>query len=103
MPPARLAPSDHAQARLARLLWIAFAAVAWNVVFDRVIVLAGRRYVYAGAVAAASGRYLGAADWMRPAAVRGAWIASAAAAFILAIGLGSVPFALRRLRRGVPE
>jgi hypothetical protein len=39
-------------ARMARWLWIAFAIVVWNVVFDRVLVLAGRQYVHAATVAA---------------------------------------------------
>ena len=33
--------------RIARALWIAWALVVWNVVFDRVIVVAGRAYILA--------------------------------------------------------
>jgi hypothetical protein len=97
--PAWLAwPSDPARAsRVARRLWIIFAVVVWNVVFDRVLVLAGRRYVHAAAVAAAgSGPYLRAGDWMRPAITRGFWTATCAAGVILAIGLIGVPLAARR-------
>jgi hypothetical protein len=84
-------------ARLARWLWVVFAFVVWNVVFDRIIVLAGRQYVYAATVAASgSGPYLRVDDWMRPAIDRGLWDATAAASAILAIGLISVPFAARR-------
>ena len=84
--------------RLARALWIAWAVIAWNVVFDHVIVDAGRRYVYAAAVAAAQGRpYLRMDDWMRPALSRGLWIASAVAGVILVVGL----FAIARGARGV--
>src|ERR1700719_4625857 len=84
-------------ARVARWLWIAFAIVVWNVVFDRILVLAGRQYVHAAAVAArGSGPYLRAGDWMRPAMTRGLWTATAAAGVILAIGLIGVPLAARR-------
>ena len=84
-------------ARVARWLWIAFAIVVWNVVFDRILVLAGRQYVHAAAVAArGSGPYLRASDWMRPAITRGLWTATAAAGAILVIGLIAVPLAARR-------
>jgi hypothetical protein len=84
-------------ARVARWLWIAFAIVVWNVVFDRILVLAGRQYVHAAAIAArGSGPYLRASDWMRPAITRGLWTASAAAGAILAVGLVGVPLAARR-------
>jgi len=39
-------------ARVAVALWIALAVVVWNVVFDRVLVVAGRQYVYAATIAA---------------------------------------------------
>ncbi len=68
------------------VLWVAFAIAVWNVVFDRVLVLAGRRYVYAAAVSAnQSHTYLRIDDWMRPAITRGVWLASAAAALILVV------------------
>jgi hypothetical protein len=35
------------QTTVAYVLWVLLAGVVWNVVFDRVLVLAGRRYVYA--------------------------------------------------------
>jgi hypothetical protein len=67
------------------VLWIVWAFAVWNVVFDRVLVLAGRRYVYAAAVSAnQSHTYLRIDDWMRPAITRGVWMASGAAALILA-------------------
>jgi hypothetical protein len=40
-------------ARLARALWIVWAVLVWNVVFDRVIVVAGRSYITAAYRAAA--------------------------------------------------
>ena len=42
------------QVKTAAMLWVVFAVVVWNVVFDRVLVLEGRRYVYAAATAVAS-------------------------------------------------
>jgi cobalamin biosynthesis Mg chelatase CobN len=68
------------------VLWVAFAVVVWNVVFDRVLVLAGRRYVYAAAVSAnQSHMYLRIDDWMRPAITRGIWLASGAAGLVLVV------------------
>jgi CTP:molybdopterin cytidylyltransferase MocA len=80
-------------ARLARVLWIAWAIVVWNVVFDRVIVVAGRSYVaasYRAAAADPAARPLTMDDWMQPAVARGFWMASAAAAIIVLIGLAAV-------------
>jgi hypothetical protein len=75
-------------ARVASVLWIAWAFMVWNVVFDQVIVLAGRRYLRAAALAAgAGGPYARIDDWMRPAVTSGLWTASAAAGAILMIGL----------------
>jgi hypothetical protein len=79
--------------RIATALWIAWAVIVWNVVFDQVMVLAGRRYLRAAALAAgAGGPYARIDDWMRPAVTSGLWTASAAAGAILMIGL----FGLRR-------
>jgi hypothetical protein len=85
-------------ARLARALWIAWAVVVWNVVFDRVIVVAGRNYVTAASRAAASdpsARPLSMDDWMEPAITRGFWLATAAAGAILLPGLVAVHLAAR--------
>jgi len=76
-----------ATTRVAIGLWILWAIVVWNVIFDRVIVVAGRTYLKAAATAADSGGpYARIDDWMRPAAIRGAWLASAASALIVLIG-----------------
>jgi len=86
-------------ARLARALWIAWAIVVWNVVFDRVIVVAGRSYVTAASRAAASdpsARSLSMDDWMEPAVTRGLWMATAAAGAIVVIGLVAVGIGSRR-------
>jgi hypothetical protein len=89
----RLLGQPARAARIATALWIAWAVIVWNVVFDQVLVLAGRRYLRAAALAAgAGGPYARIDDWMRPAVTSGLWTASAAAGVILMIGL----FGLRR-------
>ena len=88
-------------ARIARALWIAWAIVVWNVVFDRVIVVAGRNYVAAAgrAAAAPDGPFANMDDWMRPAVTRGFWFATAASGAIVLLGLAATrsaeAFALR--------
>jgi hypothetical protein len=85
--------------RLAIALWIVWAFAVWNVVFDRVLVLAGRRYVHAAAVSAGqSNAFIRIADWMRPAVWRGFWAATAAGTLILVTGLVAVGVAARRRR-----
>ncbi len=81
--------------RLALALWIAWAVLVWNVVFDQVIVLAGRDYIQA-ALAASAGPFANMDDWMRPAARRGVWFASGASGAILLTGVSLC--ALRRTR-----
>jgi hypothetical protein len=79
------------------VLWTVFAVVVWNVVFDRVVVLAGREFVYAAYVAAASHQpYLRIDAWMRPAVVRGVRLATCVAAVVLAVGGAAIAVALRR-------
>jgi hypothetical protein len=81
--------------RIASTLWIAWAIIVWNVVFDRVIVVAGRRYLEAAALAAAAGSYARMDDWMRPAVARALWSATSAAAAILVVGLLAIRYAPR--------
>jgi hypothetical protein len=82
-------------------LWIAWAVVVWNVVFDRVIVLAGRRYVYAAATAAdASLPYERIDDWMRAAVTRGLWMATGSASLVLIVGVVALRLAARRQGSG---
>ena len=84
-------------ARLATGLWIVWAAIVWNVVLDRVIVVAGRHYIRAAGLADRDlAPHPGMDDWMRPAVTRGVWIATAAACVILAVGLPSVRAARSR-------
>jgi len=87
---------------LAIALWIALALVVWNVVFDRVLVVAGRQYVYAATRAArGSGPYLRVDDWMRPAVSRATRTASDSAAIILTIGAVTCAVAVRRSRGNI--
>jgi hypothetical protein len=77
--------------RIAQTLWIAWAIVVWNLVFDYVIVVAGRAYLAAAIPAAqAAGPYARMDDWMRPAITRGVWTATAASAAILIVGLVAI-------------
>lgn len=90
-----------AAARIARVLWITWAIIVWNVAFDHVIVVAGRSYINAASLAAAGAgadhraHFVTMDDWMRPAVTRGLWIATAAAGAILATGLAAVSAASR--------
>src|SRR5437660_11195533 len=82
----------RAAVRLARALWIAWAVIVWNVVFDHIIVVAGREYIHAAGIAAGrhgpDGRFLVQMDdYMRPAVARGLWIGSAAACAIAGVCL----------------
>src|SRR5207249_1804957 len=91
----RTAPVSVSRRRAAVWLWMAFAFVVWNVVFDRVIVNAGRRYIeLANASAESNGPYLKIEDTMRPARSRALWLATASGSVILVVGL----VALRRSR-----
>jgi hypothetical protein len=83
-------------ARLAVALWIAFAIVAWNVVFDRVIVVGARDYLAAVRQAAPDpGAALLISDWMQPAIQRAFWSANAVGGGIALIGLAAVALAIR--------
>jgi hypothetical protein len=88
-------------ARIARALWMAWAVIVWNVVFDRVIVVAGRNYVAAAGRAAATpaAPYANMDDWMRPAVTHGFWVATAAGAVVLLTGLAAVSHVARRSGR----
>jgi hypothetical protein len=82
--------------RIAVGLWIVWAVLVWNVVFDRVLIEAGREYVRtATAAAAGNGPYARIDDAMRPAVPRALALASTAAGVIAAVGL----VAFRRARR----
>lgn len=85
--------------RLAFWIWLAFVFVVWNVVFDRVIVDAGRHYVeIATASGESNGPYVNIEDTMRPARSRALWLATGSAGAILVVGL----LALRGARPSAP-
>ena len=89
-------------ARLARALWIAWAVVVWNVVFDRVIVVAGRSYIVAATrhtAADPTAPPLNMDDWMVPAVNRALTVATAAAVVVLVTGLAAIAVASRRQLR----
>ena len=75
-------------APVARALWIAWAIVVWNVVFDHIVVAAGRDVVHTAGLAAATAVNID--ELMRPAVVHGWWIATIAASAILLVGWSSV-------------
>ena len=78
---------------IARGLWIIWAILVWNVVFDHVIVVAGREYLAAAVTAAYKGNYVRMDDWMQPAIARGLWIATGSAALILLVGFAAIRYA----------
>jgi len=82
--------------RVATLLWIAFAFVVWNVVFDHVIVEAGRAYLRAADAAVRAGApYVRIDAWMRPARSRAFWAATGSALAILIGGFAALKRASR--------
>jgi hypothetical protein len=84
-------------ARIALALWIAWAVIVWNVVFDHAIVVAGRDYIAAAgrAAAAPAGPFANMDDWMRPAVTRGFWMATAAGAAVLVTGVVALSRSVR--------
>ena len=74
------------------ILWAVAAFVAWNAVFDRVIVVSGRQYIRAAVAADAAGGSLAIDDWMEPAVVRAFWRATA-------VGVGVAIFGFLAVRR----
>jgi hypothetical protein len=82
--------------RLAAALWLVWAVVVWNVVFDRVLIEAGRDYVRtAMAAATGPGPYARIDDRMRPALTRALVDASGAAGVIVLVGLVGIRMAAR--------
>jgi hypothetical protein len=90
--------------RLAVVLWVLFAFAVWNVIFDRTVVLAGRRYVYAATIAARQGGpFLRIDDWMRPAIAHGIRVATAVSGAIVVLGMAAIYAAQRRDRAAARE
>jgi hypothetical protein len=84
--------------RVAIVLWLVFAAVVWNVIFDRVLVLAGRRYVWQAYMAADADAYLPINDVMPQAIHHGVRVASLWSGLLAVAGLALIIFAARRPR-----
>jgi hypothetical protein len=83
--------SESREVRLAVVLWVLFAVAVWNVIFDRTLVLAGRRYVYAATIAARQGGpFLRIDDWMRPAIGYGIRVASAVSGAIVVLSMAAI-------------
>jgi ABC-type Fe3+ transport system permease subunit len=83
--------------RVAVALWLVWAIVVWNVVFDRVLVNAGRDYVRSAMAAASQpGPYARLDDRMRPALTQALVAASASAVVIVLVGLVAIRLAVRR-------
>ena len=83
-------------ARVAVVLWIVLAVLAWNVVFDRMIVVAARLYIVAAKDAARNtDQFLLIDDWMPKAVERAFWTASAVGSGIATFGLGAIAWAVR--------
>ena len=74
--------------QMAIALWVAFAFVAWNALFDFLVVRAGREYLHAAAIAERDGhQHLLIAEWMGPAVKRAFLYASLLGVAILGCGL----------------
>ena len=85
------ARQPRAAARLARALWVLWAVIVWNVVFDQVVVRAGREYIAAAGRAGVSRSARPNMDaFMQPAVTRALWIATASAGVVLLVGLASL-------------
>ena len=68
--------------------------MVWNVVFDRILVLEGRRYSIAAIAAVLQGHaHVSIDEWMRPAIAHGVRTASLTALAIAAFGLVAVAIA----------
>jgi hypothetical protein len=84
--------------RLAILLWLVFGIVLWNALFDHAIVIAGRTYLYRESQALRhNGPRVTIAGAMRPAAARGALVASFWSLLVTATGLAAVGYAASRV------
>ncbi|MGE3955650.1 MAG: hypothetical protein AB7H96_02945 [Vicinamibacterales bacterium] len=94
--------STRTKVTAAVVLWLVCAFLVWNVIFDRMIVLAGRRYSHDATVMyRTTGRYLLIDDVMRPAAREAFRVASVAAGGLAVAALGLIRLAAARdARRG---
>ena len=85
--------------QLAIALWAVLAVVVWNVVFDQVLVFAGRRYIVTAAGAARSGgEFVLVEPWMRDAAATAFWTATISAAGVALVASAGLLLARRSSR-----
>lgn len=92
-----MTPSRRHAVTTAVVLWLVFAFLVWNVIFDRLIVLAGRRYSHDATVYFRStGKYLLIDEVMRPAIRNGVLVASLTAGAIAVVALLIIRFAAAR-------
>lgn len=84
--------------RLATVLWLVLAAVVWNVIFDRMLVLAGRRYAWLAYGAADGSAYVPINEVMPEAIRHGVRVATTWAGLIAIVGLMLVAYAARKTR-----
>jgi ABC-type Fe3+ transport system permease subunit len=87
------------QSRMALVLWCVLAFLVWNVVFDRMLVVAGRRFVHDASLAARQGATLLIDDRMPRAVLDGVRTASLSAAAVLVLACVVIPVARRRANR----
>jgi hypothetical protein len=81
------------KARLVALLWLALTVVAWNAVFDRIVIVEGRRYIAAAEAADKDAASVRIDSWMPGAVRRAFWVATGVGAIV---GITGVVF-VRRL------
>lgn len=87
---------------VAVIVWVVFAAVVWNVIFDQLLIIAGRRYSYDAVVFyQTTHHYLRIDDVMRPAIAHAVRVSSLWSGALLAAGLVAVRFAVRGRGRTV--
>lgn len=76
------------------VLWLVFAFLVWNVIFDRILVLAGRRYAHDAAVLfRTTGQYLLIDQVMRPAIAHAVRVASISAGIVVVVALALIRIA----------
>ena len=77
--------------RLVALLWLALTVVAWNAVYERIVIVEGREYIAAAEQAdRMAAPELRIDDWMRRAVRRAFWTATGVGAVVALAGVAVV-------------
>lgn len=93
-------PTTRRRVRVAAGLWLLLTVVWWMVVYDRLVVLAGRRYSHDAAVAfRESHRYLTIAEGLTPLVRQAARTATTCTLPVLLAGWAVIWWAGRSARR----